>query len=116
MAVLQGGRGVDYACVTLRSSMARADRPRRRVQRPRGQLRWQNVVLDPFRPVGRYAVCRKLREGWPRLGTQVSVLKHWKVSHLCPCLSQACRSYGETSRHGSRVIRQNVFFPQNDLM
>ena len=31
-------------------------------------------------------------------------------SHLCPCLSQSCRSYGGASRHGFRVIRQNVFF------
>ena len=32
------------------------------------------------------------------------------TSHLCPCLSESCRSYGGASRHGFRVIRQNVVF------
>ena len=35
------------------------------------------------------------------------------TSHLCPCLSESCRSYGGASRHSFRVIRPNVPFQQN---
>ena len=38
------------------------------------------------------------------------------TNHLCACLSQSCMPYSGASRHGFRVIRQYVVFPQNHLI